>query len=508
MKKLILLSTFLFAQLSYSAPAASPVDQGLNFYKQKNYRQAALLFYKAAYSSPANDKSKLAAKYYLGLTLNKMKLHQVASFPLVSAAQGNNLSVSTKSFEQIVKASDALDDKSLLYYSLKKTKVEDLAEIGKELFYNRLADMYLDDNNPDRAMAELGKVLAINPENEEALYLKGLTFIKKNDPSSAIVNYEKLYKRYQDKPATSVKKAEATMALARSHYNSKHWADAISLYREIPKDNDLYRQAQAELTWSLFRAAQFRSALSVVQSLNTPYYENFYNPEALVLRSLILLFICQTEDLEKSVQLFQKNYLSTLNVLNVWNGSNYSAIEHYKEVEQTLSQLKKIQDGNLPVFKGRLPFFVLRSILEEPDIKLKVSYLNKIKLEKRSLYVQFQGSQSFLKFGTKIIDARIKNISAEIGEMIKAQLQEKEVELSEFASQFEFINYEMLNLKKEQAKKKAIASADAPVASPQVNKNDKREFYIQNGYQYYPFQGEFWRDEIGNYQYVGVNRCE
>jgi len=504
MKNIILVSILLFGKIAF---AASMIDEGLKYYKQKNFRQAALIFYKASYGSKATPKDKLAAKYYLGLTLNKMRLYQIASFPLVSAGQGNNLSVSTKSFEQIVKASDALDDKSLLYYSLKKTKVEDLAEIGKELFYNRLADMYIDDNNLDQGLAEANKVLSINPENEEALYLKGLAYIKKNNPAEAIINYEKLYKKFIDKPVTSAKKAEATMALARAHYNAKHWAEAVSFYREIPKDNDVYRQAQIELTWALFRSAQFRSALSVVQSLNTPYYENFYNPEALVLRSLILLFICQTEDLEKSIQLFQKNYLSTLNVLNVWNGSNYSAAENFKEVEQTLTQLKKIQGGNLPTFKGRLPFFVLRSILEEPDIKLKISYLNKIKVEKRNLNVLFQGQTPFLKFGTKIIDARIKNISNEIGEMIKSQLQEKEAELSEFASQFEFINYELLNLKKEQAKKKVMASADSPVAQ-QINKDDKREFYIQNGYQYYPFQGEFWRDEIGNFQYVGVNRCE
>lgn len=507
MKKLLLVTTILFGQLCLSA--TSTVDTGLKYYKMKNYRAAALQFYKAAYGTPAGDKNKLAAKYYLGLALNKLKIHQVASFPLVSAAQGNNLSISKKSFEQIVKASDALDDKSLLYYSLKKTNVEELAEIGKELFYNRLGDMYLDDNKLDQALNEIDRALALNPENEESLYLKGLVYIKKNDPTNAILWYEKLHKKFADKPNTSRKKAESIMAMARAHYAARHWTEAISLYRDIPKDNDLYRQAQAELTWSLFRAAQFRSALSVVQTLNTPYYENFYNPESLVLRSLILLFICQNEDLEKSIQLFQKNYLSTLSVLNVWNASNYSAADHYKEVEQTLFQLKKIQNGNLPNFKGRLPFFLLRSILEEPDIKLKVSYLNKVKLERRTLAALFQGKESgsFVKFGNKIIDTRIKNLSIEIGEMIKAQLHEKEVELAEFASQFEFINYEFLNLKKEQAKTKANKNLNIDDGS-QVNGNEKRQFYIQNGYQYYPFQGEYWRDEIGNYQYIGVNRCE
>ena len=46
-------------------------------------------------------------------------------------------------------------------------------------------------------------------------------------------------------------------------------------------------------------------------------------------------------------------------------------------------------------------------------------------------------------------------------------------------------------------KKKANTSPESDLTN-QINKNDKREFYIQNGYQYYPFQGEFWRDEIGS----------
>ncbi|MFZ3231798.1 MAG: hypothetical protein WA160_16450 [Pseudobdellovibrio sp.] len=507
MKHLTLIILLLaMGQFGFSA---SLVDEGLKAYKVKNYKQAALLFYKASYGSNNADKLKIPAKYYLGLTLNKLKLYQVALFPLVAASQSDNLIVSKKAFEQIVKASDALDDKSLLYYSLKKTHVEDLTEIGKELFYNRFADMFLEEGKLDEASAILEKSLAINPDNEETLYLAGLINVKKNKPENAIVYYEKLYKKYVDKPTTLRKKAEAVMALARTNYAAKKYIEAIALYREIPKDNDLYRQAQAELTWSLFRVAQFRSALSVVQSLNTPYYENFYNPESLLLRSLILLFVCQTEDLEKSIQLFKKNYLSTLNVINIWNASNYSAVEHFVEVEQTLNQLKKIKNGNLPNFKGRLPFFLVRSILEEPDVKGKISYLNKLKLERKTLNAMFLAKDTvgFLKFGQKVIDGRVKSVSNEIGQLIKFQLHQTEEELSEFASQYEFINYEMLNLKKEDAKKKANSVSSLDLAD-QVNKNDKRDFYIQNGYQYYPFQGEFWRDEIGNYQYIGVNRCE
>ena len=30
-----------------------------------------------------------------------------------------------------------------------------------------------------------------------------------------------------------------------------------------------------------------------------------------------------------------------------------------------------------------------------------------------------------------------------------------------------------------------------------------RSYYIQNGYEYWPFKGEYWLDELGNYHYCG-----
>ena len=45
-------------------------------------------------------------------------------------------------------------------------------------------------------------------------------------------------------------------------------------------------------------------------------------------------------------------------------------------------------------------------------------------------------------------------------------------------------------------------------AEQTVDQDATRDFYAQNGYRYWPFEGEYWRDEIGSYQYVGVNRCE
>ena len=45
-------------------------------------------------------------------------------------------------------------------------------------------------------------------------------------------------------------------------------------------------------------------------------------------------------------------------------------------------------------------------------------------------------------------------------------------------------------------------------AEESVEASASRDYYAQNGYRYWPFQGEYWRDEIGSFQYVGINRCQ
>jgi hypothetical protein len=65
--------------------------------------------------------------------------------------------------------------------------------------------------------------------------------------------------------------------------------------------------------------------------------------------------------------------------------------------------------------------------------------------------------------------------------------------------------FEMLNGKKDQVKKNILTTDEK---SEDEKQQEDRSFYIQNGYEYWPFQGEYWLDEIGNYYYLGKSRCE
>ena len=62
-----------------------------------------------------------------------------------------------------------------------------------------------------------------------------------------------------------------------------------------------------------------------------------------------------------------------------------------------------------------------------------------------------------------------------------------------------------INGKKEFLKKKI---AGKNLNEIQVDDDQDRSFYVKNGYEYYPFQGEYWLDEVGNYHYLGKQSCE
>jgi hypothetical protein len=63
----------------------------------------------------------------------------------------------------------------------------------------------------------------------------------------------------------------------------------------------------------------------------------------------------------------------------------------------------------------------------------------------------------------------------------------------------------MIGLQKEKLKDRIAGRAEREKT---IDDDSDRNYYVKNGYDYWPFKGEFWLDEIGNYFYVGKQSCE
>lgn len=439
-------------------------------------------------------------KYILGKMLMAMGFHQVAAYQFVDVIRSDDNRYMKKAIEELSIVADGLGDDTLLNYAISKVDVNDFPDKNKDMIYFRIGEIKLKNKNFEDAVNAFSKVNLGSSYNNQALYLKALSYLEMNKTEPAVAVFQQLLDHRRTSGVTDTNRVSALMGVARALYQKQDWDSSIEAYSMVPRDHFYWHDALFEQSWAMLRGARFRSVLSNFQSLHSAYYEDSFIPESLLLRAIVYLYICKYDEMEKVLALYNSIYEPVRLKINNFL-SNYSELpQYYLELEKVVGAKKKDEGAQY-----RIPYMVLKSIREEGDVKRSLNYLKKILDEKNRIDSSGSFRTSGLgQYSVRVLNTRIKNTKVLIGEMVKVHLQNMTEELKDLSEQASFINYERLSSKKDSAKKK-IAGKDLP---QMIDSGVDREFYVQNGFEFYPFKGEFWLDEIGNYHYLGTQSCE
>lgn len=442
-------------------------------------------------------------KYVLGTMLMEMKLYQTAAFQFVDVIRMKHPKYSKQAIEKLSIVADTLGDDTILNYAINRVNMNDFPPNLKDMIYYRMGEIKLKNRDYRQAVELLNRVGSNSSYYFQAQFNKGLAELEANQPDLAIGTYRRMISARGNAPVTDVNKVAAQLALARSLYQKQDWEAAIEAYAQVPRDTLMWHDAVFEQSWAMLRAARFRSALSNFQTLHSPYYEDFYMPESLLLRSIVYLYICKYDEMEKVLSLFEKTYGPVRSKIGDFMKSTNDANAYYSELEKAAAVKRGsvTGTGNL-----RLPYIVSRYVLEQGNIKRSMHYLEKLTQERARIESNSTFRASALgQYALKVIANRSRNTKFAMGDMAKAHLQNMRLELRDLYEQAGFIRYEMINGRKE-AIKKRIAGRD--ISDSQIDDNINRKFFVENGYEYYPFKGEYWLDEVGNYHYLGKQSCE
>lgn len=445
---------------------------------------------------PELENERPQIKYILGKMLVELKYPQVAAYQFVDVIRSGNQKYLKKAIEELSLVADSLGDDTLLNYAVSKVDVNDFPEKNKDMIYFRIGEIKLKSKNYEDAVSAFNKVTFGSSYNNQALFNKGLAYLEMNKMDSAINIFQQIIEHRSKGPVTDTNKVAAQLALARSYYQKQEWDTSIEAYSQIPRDHFMWHDALFEQSWAMLRGARFRSALSNFQSLHSSYYDDFYIPESLLLRAIVYLYICKYDEMEKVLTLFEKTYSPVKARIGSFLGNNSESLSYYNELE------KKITANTSAM---RLPYLVLKNVSEEGDVRRSLSYLKKLQEEKLAIETSGSYRASGLgQYSIRVLNTRIKNTKNLIGDMVKFHLQNMKDEIADLFEQSSFIRYEMINGKKESLRKK-IGGRELPQT---IDNQIDREFYIENGFEFYPFQGEYWLDEIGNYHFLGKQSCE
>ena len=493
-------------------PTPKVYSQSKSSVSRQQIQAAITQFKNGSYAAAANTLQTLSKKpelvnerpqlkMYLGEALMELNLNQTAAFQFVDVIRSGG-PTTRAALEKLLIVTDRLGDETLLNYALQRIDVTNVPAKHRDMLNYRLGEIKMSANNFSAASQLFSKVGPQSRYYYNALYNKGLSLAEANQTDAALATFNRLMSVRASAKVTDTNKVAAQMAIARTLYQKKSFEASIDAYSKIPRDHFMWHDAIFEKSWAMLRTARFRSALSNFQTLHSSYYDDFYIPETLLLRSIVYLYICKYDETEKVLGLYEKQYGPLYSQIQKFLRAERSAEIFYSEIEKA-GILKKSNNSEL---KTMLPLKVLNKIYQEGNVRRSMAYIKKLYEEKSIVEENPQIRSSAVgKYSLKVISNRIKGAKSQVGDMVKAHLENMEIELKDLQEQASLIRYEMINGQKESIRKKLTGK---DLSDLQVDSDRDRSFYVQNGYEYYPFQGEYWLDEVGNYHYLGKQSCE
>lgn len=469
----IIVLALVFLPVAAQASFKSNGKLALKAMKEKNYQQAQLHL-SNLYSSSKQRKAvfRLVGRNYFFMGRYAL-----------SALSYQKAKLTQTDFAYYLRALHELGDFQKII-SLKKN-IQSLGKKQRSDKHYFLGLIYTQKGDYVNARKHFSKVSTSYPYYKNSLYDIAMSYAHQKKNELAIKVFHSLQKRAKSEFSEHYQMA-ATIGLARVHYQNKNWSSAIRYYRAIPKASNLWKSSMFELAWAYIRDDKYRSAMGILHTLHSPYFQTFYNPESFFLRSFIYEKICLFKESSKVLGLFAKTYKPVLKKMS-----------YYKEYPNKMLS----EEANFSSLTDQIIFNFadVRGGIQEIQIRKAIlkdqAYLASQPIKRSALGLSLR---QLLKTYSK------KNIQS--GKNRVTVLMESGVsEMQQLFRNHQDLAYELLFRGKDNLKS-LLASDKAESIS--VERSLKRSYYIKNGYEFWPFRGEYWLDELGAYTYVGQKNCQ
>jgi len=221
-------------------------------------------------------------------------------------------------------------------------------------------------------------------------------------------------------------------------------------------------------------------SLGNLHTVLSPYYREDLVGEGYILRATILFSLCKYEEMRRTLAQFFHFYDPILRAMQQETSTLGSADAFYRAYvsEKGLNR----------------PF--VNFAKRDPGIQNSLKVLELLREERRNL-AQFSRNDQ-MKRMAGIIDDTEKSLALEIGATLQRMHKRKLADLVEQREQANYLKVE-------------IVTGEKDLIEGQKGLPPKRvvdvETTVAAGYHFWPYEGEFWEDELGTYVYTTESAC-
>ncbi|WP_224245960.1 adventurous gliding motility protein GltC [Hyalangium gracile] len=291
----------------------------------------------------------------------------------------------------------------------------------------------------------------------------------------------------------------AFMQLARTHYGMQQNRYAIFYFNKIERGTNQWLESLFESSWANYRVGQYEQALGNLITLSSPFFREEYFPEALILKAVIYYENCRYRESSLILQDFERTYLPVHNELEALVKKNMEAGEYYSVLADVQKKNKEDRNGTDVILER-----ILRLALTDQDLKKT----NDSILELESELDAFSEKGDTFKY-SELSKALLEGLKEQrtgliekAGIMSKGKLETELIALKQLLANGLRIKFETTTKEKEFLEEQLKAGGRTAIV-----KKYKYTVAVADDQLYWPYEGEYWRDELGTYQYTLTKGC-
>ena len=340
----------------------------------------------------------------------------------------------------------------------------------------------------ERAREIAGQVRPGDAAEAEAREVSALAALAAGDTPAAEQDFTAVARLA---PPGAERRENALLQLARLAYARGDDARAQTMYARVSRGAPQWLDALFESSWSHFRRGEDEKALGNLLTLHAPFFQGRYFPESHVLKALVLYENCRYADARRALQEFEARYRPVHDGLA-------QALQAMPTAQAAVEALAS--GGTL---LARLPEPARAEVARlfgTKELSLSLRQVAAMGAELDSMDRRgstFRGSALASAVVPQVRAARL-DLLQRAGERARSAVAGERGELRELLGQSLRLDFEIAGREKELAAAPPAASS-APERRPRAQVEDDEEQW--------PFQGEYWRDELGSYRFHLGDRC-
>lgn len=492
-------------EVKEASPVGKFLEEGVKFYDNKDYYQASLRFHRVLAEEDASaDKFRLKAQYEMAKTQYRLGLYQGALniFDQIIEA-GEEHPFYEVSLSWLILISRKMPgDPNLLSRMVKFVDYypDRVPEKFRDEFAFLLGKAFYNEADLDRALEFLVQVPPSAAQYPDAKFLEGITDVRKFEAKPAVAAFKAILayvaEHGTDDPKMSRLEQLTLLSMGRTFYSVGQYDKAVKYYGFIPQSSPYWLESLFEESWAQFQLDNFNKSLGNLHSLNSPFFDDQYVPESMILTAVVLFTNCRYDRVRYTIkEEFEQVYPALKKQLEEY-------LAQYEDPAEFYAFLLKINEGNGD-FDPRLNQ-ILDAALTDKTLKRTIGYIEEIDHELelidkadpswrdsdlgQTLMQDLAVTKSFaLSDAGGLARSRMERVVAELKDLIK---QGKKILVETAKAESNALDQQ---IKDEQFK--AQASWD-----PQAVEVDDEHIY-------WSFRGEYWRDELGYYLYNITPQC-